>query len=90
MRYYLGQCEYKWTHAHTTMEQHWVMRAIGTELFGTVEANDWSWVLLRSNSQTLPGDVYCRCDVFADSNDDKLDTHFLLKFPHVKAIPLAK
>ena len=88
MRYYLGQCEYKWTHANTSMEQMWVMREIGTELFKTVESNNWTWVLLRSNSVSLPGDTYCRTLVYADSNDDKLDTHFVLKFPQVKPIGL--
>lgn len=86
MRYYLGQCEYKWTHAHSSMEQVWVMREVGTELFKTVESNNWCWVLIRSNSVSLPSDTYCRTMVYADSNDDKLDTHFVLKFPQVKPI----
>ena len=84
MRYYLGQCEYKWTHAHSSMEQIWVMREIGTELFKTVESNNWTWVLLRSSSTSLPGDTYCRTLVYVDSNDDKLDTHFVLKYPQAK------
>lgn len=86
MRYYLGQCEYKWTHAKTAMEQLWVRRELGDDLFKTVEENCWSWVLMRSNSMTLPGDIYCRTLVYVDSNDDKLDTHFVLKFPQVRPI----
>ena len=72
------------------MEQLWVRRELGDELFKTVESNNWEWVLLRTQSNTLPGDTYCRCDIYADSNDNKLDTHFMIKFPQVKAIPLAK
>ena len=90
MRYYLGTCEYKWSHSKTDMEQIWVRRELGDELFRTVESNDWEWTLIRSNSTHLPGDTYCRCDIYADSHDDKLDTQFVLKFPKAKPIPLAK
>jgi hypothetical protein len=86
MRYYLGTCEYKWSHKGTNMEQLWVRRELGDELFKTVESNNWEWVLLRTQSNTLPDDVYCRCDIYADSYDDKLDTHFVLKFPKAKPI----
>jgi hypothetical protein len=81
MRYYLGQLEYKWSHVQTDMEQLWVRRELGDELFKTVEANGWCWVLMRSNSMTLPGDIYCRTLVYVDTDNDKLDTHFMLKFP---------
>ena len=90
MRYYLGQCEYKWSHAETDMEKIWVRRELGEELFKTVESNGWRWTLLRTHSRVLPGDVYCRCDIYVDSHDDKLDTHFVLKFPQVVPISLAK
>ena len=86
MRYYLGQTEYKWTHADTKIEMIWIRREVGDELFETVESNNWNWKLLRTHSTYMPGDVYCRCDIYVDSCDDKLDTHFLLKFPHVKTI----
>ena len=86
MRYYLGQCEYKWTHAKTDMEKLWVRRELGEELFKTVESNGWEWTLFRTQSNTLPDDIYCRCDIYVESNDDKLDTHFVLKFPHVKPV----
>ena len=89
MRYYLGQCEYKWSHTETHMEQIWVRRELGDDLFRTVEENNWTWMLMRSSSTSLPGDIYCRCDVYADSNDDKLDTHFVLKFPQARPVILA-
>jgi len=72
------------------MEQIWVRRELGEELYKTIESNGWEWILLRTQSNTLPDDVYCRCDIYADSHDDKLDTHFVLKFPKAKPIPLAK
>lgn len=86
MRYYLGQCEYKWSHAKTPTEQLWVRRELGDELYTSVEANGWCWTLLRTRSQTLPPDIYCRTLIYADSQDDKLDTYFQLKFPHVKPV----
>ena len=72
------------------MEQIWVRRELGEELYKTIESNGWEWILLRTQSNTLPDDVYCRCDIYVDSHDDKLDTHFVLKFPQVKPISLAK
>jgi len=90
MRYYLGQCEYKWSHTESDLEKLWVRRELGDELFKTVESNNWEWTLIRTNSQSLPSDIYCRCDIYVDSLDDKLDTHFALKFPQVKPISLAK
>jgi len=89
MRYYLGTCEYKWTHSKTHMEQIWVRRELGEELYKTVESNGWTWTLIRSQSNTLPDDIYCRCDIYVDSHDNKLDTHFVLKFPKAQPIPLA-
>ena len=86
MRYYLGQCEYKWTHAHTQMEMLWIRRELGDELYKTIELNNWTWKLVHSNSTGLPGDIYCRCDIYVDTNNDKLDTHFALKYPQAKSL----
>lgn len=90
MRYYLGTCEYKWSHSKTDMEQIWVRRELGDELFRTVESNDWEWTLIRSNSTHLPGDTYCRCDIYIETDDSKAATLFALKFPKAKPISLAK
>jgi len=64
------------------------MRELGQDLYKFVEENNWDWKLLRSNSQTLPGDVYCRCDVYVEIPNTKQGTLFVLKYPH--AIPLEK
>lgn len=88
MRYYLGSCEYKWTHAKTHMESMWIMRELGQDLYKLVEENNWDWKLIRSNSQSLPGDTYCRCDVYVEIPNTKQGTLFVLKYPH--AIPLEK
>ena len=48
MRYYLGQCEFKWTHANTQLEKIWVQRELGDELYKIVETNDWKWTLMHS------------------------------------------
>ena len=84
MKYYLGQCEYKWTHTETHMEQIWIRRELGDELYKTVESNNWEWHLLRSSSQTMPGDVYCRCDIYVEIPSSKQATHFVLKYPQAK------
>ena len=42
MKYYLGQCEYKWTHKDLRMEQIWIQRELGDELYKTVESNNWN------------------------------------------------
>ena len=88
MRYYLGQCEYKWTHAESRMEQIWIQRELGDELYKTVESNNWEWKLQRSNSQTMPGDIYCRCDIYAEVPDSKQATLFALKFSNVRKVEL--
>ena len=86
MRYYLGSCEYKWTHANTDMENIWIRRELGDDLYKTIESNCWEWLLLRSNSQTLPGDIYCRCDIHIEVPNSKQATHFILKYPNAKKV----
>ena len=86
MRYYLGQCEYKWTHADTDMEHIWIRRELGNDLYKTVESNNWKWRLLRSSSTSLPGDMYCRCDIYVDIDDSKNATLFALKYSQAKPV----
>ena len=86
MRYYLGSCEYKWSHADSSMEQIWIRRELGEELYKTIESNDWKWKLMRSNSQTLPGDIYCRCDIYIQIPNTKQATLFVLKHPQAKLV----
>ena len=88
MRYYLGTCEYKWKHADSRMEQIWIQRELGDELYKTVESNNWEWKLQRSNSQTMPEDIYCRCDIYAEIPDSKQATLFALKFSNVRKVEL--
>ena len=86
MRFYLASCEYKWTHANTSIEQIWIQRELGDELYKTIESNNWELKLLRSNSQTLPEDIYCRCDVYVEIPDTKQGTMFVLKYPQAKQV----
>lgn len=90
MRYYVGQCEYKWSHKGLKAEQLWVRRAVGEELFKEVELRDWAWVLIRSQSSL--GDRYCRCDIYVDidDTDTKHATLFPLKFSKARAVPFDK
>jgi hypothetical protein len=78
MRYWLGQCEYKWSHAGTRMEDMWIMRAITPDIYKLCQQPGFDLRYQRSNSQTLPGDVYCRCDIYVDVPDSKQGTHFKL------------
>ena len=86
MLHYLGMCEYKWTHAHTSMEQLWIRRELGDDLYKTIESNGWKWKLLHSQSQTMPGDIYCRCDIYVEIPDTKQGTMFVLKYPNTIAV----
>ena len=70
------------------MERIWVMREIGTELYKYVEEHNFTWVLLRSNSHTLPEDVYLRCDIYVDTDDSKYATLFPLKFSRAKLLEM--
>ena len=88
MRYYLGQCEYKWTHANTDMEHIWVRRELGDDLYKTIESNNWKWCLLRSSSTSLPEDIYCRCDIYVDIDDSKNATLFALKYTQAKLLEI--
>jgi len=82
-RFYLGYCEYKWTHAHTHMEDIWVRKELDDELFAQCNQNGFKLVYQRTNSQSLPGDIYLRNTIFVDV-DNKHCTMFVLKFPQAK------
>jgi len=79
-RFYLGQCEYKWSHAKHRMEDIWVRRELGDELFLQCNQPGFEIVYTRSNSQTLPGDMYCRCDIYVDVEDSKQATLFAIQY----------
>jgi len=74
MRYFLGQCEYKWSHTaeqgNERMEQIWIRRELGEELYREINEEDYKLVLLRSNG--IVENIYCRCDIYVDiDNADK-------------------
>lgn len=72
------------------MEQMWIMREVGQEIYKLIESKDWEWKLIRSNSQTLPEDLYCRCDIYVETDNSKAATLFALKFPKAQPIEIAK
>ena len=88
MRYFVGQCEYKWSHKGLKAEQLWVRREVGEELYKEVELRDWTWVLIRSQSQTA--DKFCRCDIYVETDDSKYATLFPIKFSKVMPVSVAK
>ena len=79
VRYYLGSCDYKWTHAHTHMEHIWVRRELGEELFAQCNQSGFELVYTRSNSDSLPTEKFCRCDVYVDVHNSKQAVLFALK-----------
>lgn len=86
MKLYLGFCEHKWTHANTSMEKIWIMRKIGEEIYKIVETNGWTWHLEHKQSSTLPGDIYCLCDIYIDIPTSKQATYFILKYPQATKV----
>jgi hypothetical protein len=86
MRFYVGSAEMKWSHKDR-MEQIWIRRELGDELFEEIQ---WHTILiLRTNSQTLPGDTYKRCDIYVDVEDKKWALLFALKFSKARKVELA-
>jgi hypothetical protein len=85
-RYYLANCEFKWSHVGTRMENIWVQRELGDELYKQCNQDGFNLAMIHSNSQTLPGDMYCRCDIYVDVENTKQGTLFALKFQ--EAIPV--
>ena len=68
----------------------WIRREIGDELFKEVETHGWKWALLRSESQTVPGDIYCRCDIYVDTDNNKHSILFPLKYPNAICVEKIK
>jgi len=79
MRYYLASCEYKWSHARTNAENIWIMKELGQRLYNQCHKPGSKLVLLRSNSQTLPEDIYCRCDIYVDVDSSSQGLLFALQ-----------
>jgi hypothetical protein len=69
------------------MEEYWIRSKLGDELYEIIELNNWKWSLIHSSSTHLPGDTYCRCDIYVVSDDDERDTYFLLRYPDVISTP---
>lgn len=85
MRYYVGSVEMKWSHKDR-MEQFWIQRELGDKLFEEIQWH--TIVIIRSNSQTLPGDTYKRCDIYVDIEDENRALLFALQFSKVRKVEL--
>ena len=69
----------KWSHVDR-MEQIWIQRELGDELFKEIQQDWCKVVILRTDSQSLPGDIYKRCDIYVDIEDTPRATLFALQF----------
>jgi hypothetical protein len=78
MRKLLGSCEYKWTHAETKMEHMWVMRELGQDLYKQCIAEGFEIELERAESPTLPGDTYCKTQIWVTVPNTYQGTLFAL------------
>ena len=78
----------KWSH-EDQMEQLWIRRELGDDLFKEIQEHHYTVVILRSKSQSLPGDTYKRCDIYVDIEDDRHATLFALKFSKARKVELA-
>lgn len=85
MRFYVGSAEMKWSHKDR-MEQFWIQRELGDKLFEEIQWH--TIVIIRSNSQTLPGDTYKRCDIYVDIEDKNRALLFALQFSKVRKVEL--
>ena len=78
----------KWSHVDR-IEQIFIQRELGDELFEEINQEWCNIVIVRSNSQSLPGDIYKRCDVYVDIEDEKRAILFALKFSKIRKVELA-
>ena len=83
VRYYLGHCEYKWTHADSRIEHVWVCRELGDELFEQCSQDGFNLHYITSPSVNLPGDMYCTCKIYVEIDEGKDHTMFALKYSHL-------
>jgi len=83
-RYYLSQCEFKWTHRENNMYNLWVRRELGEELYK--QCNQPGYELHLEYSNGVVADVYCRCDIYVDIHNERDTTWFALKYPSVTRV----
>lgn len=86
IRYYLKNCEFKWSHVGTRMEDIWIRRELSDDLYKQCNQDGFNLVMIHSNSQTLPSDMYCRCDIYVDVKDSKQGMLFALKYETAIAV----
>jgi hypothetical protein len=83
-RIYVGSTEMKWSH-EGRMEQIWIRKEIGEELFEEINQGPYTISVLRSKSKTLPDDIYKRVDIYVEGQKKDL-TMIILKYPSIKYI----
>lgn len=86
MRYYIGSLDFKWSHVGTSMEEIWVRRELGDELYKQCNQDGFNLHYDHTDSLTLPNDMYCTCEVSVDVPDSNEGLLFQLQYPHVKVV----
>jgi hypothetical protein len=85
VRYYLGSCEFKWTHVGTRMELIWVRREIGDELFE--QCNQPGFTLVFGHNSGRFSAAYCDCTIYVEVDKvNKATTMFALKYSHLAEV----
>ena len=77
-RFYLSNCEFKWTHRENNMYNLWVRRELGEELYKQCNLPGYELHLEYSNGTVA--DIYCRCDIYVDVHNSAQATWFALKY----------
>jgi hypothetical protein len=71
------------------MENMWIMRELGQDLWKQCNQEGFKLKYVRNNSQILPGDIYCSCDIYVDVSDHKAGIMFAIKYSEVTT-PVSK
>jgi hypothetical protein len=75
----------KWSHKDQ-MEQLWIRQELGNRLFEEINLDHHNVTILRSNSQSLPGDIYKRCDIYTNISDERRGILFALTYTQAKLV----
>ena len=66
MRYYLGNCDFKWKHTsehgNPKMEYIWVRRQLGEKLAKEIEQNNYELELVKTEG--IVPNLFCKCHIF--------------------------
>lgn len=75
---FLGECEYKWSHVDTKMENLWIEREIGTPIYKEIQENNFDLKIQREEG--FVPDLYCKSKIYLELDNSDRALLFLLKW----------